>query len=206
MQQSTNILLRDSIKWKHYNRERVIMWDNTDVPFKFKPSASDNQRKSYSAYYAGNVAKGGVFIQPCGWMGTHELWEGSVSDSHYLEKSGILLMQQTYLLKTDEKTSDTTWMIILDKEYRVTETAWNEGQQLVLQPSFSRSDQKFTAHETLLIAAITTDRSANERAVKLSKASAFVSSGLHPNENPQRLADVWLAWGFMCNFRYRPVV
>jgi hypothetical protein len=64
-------------KWDiHYKNKRVIMWDNTNVPIAFKPSASDTQRNTYNAYYAGNVAKGGVFIQPCGWIGTHHLSSG----------------------------------------------------------------------------------------------------------------------------------
>ena len=37
-----------------------------------------------------NCAKGGVFLQLCGWMGVHELWFGGVSDTEYLNKSGIL--------------------------------------------------------------------------------------------------------------------
>jgi hypothetical protein len=115
-------------------------------------------------------------------------------------------MHQAYLLENDKETIDTTWTIILDKGYRVTETAWNEGRQLVLQPSFSRSDKRFSAHDVLRTGAVATDRSANERAVKLAKASDYVKRGLQPNENPRRLADVWLAWGFLCNFQYRPVV
>ena len=30
--------------------------------------------------YTQNCAKGAVFIQPCGWMGTYHLWSGAVSD------------------------------------------------------------------------------------------------------------------------------
>ena len=47
-----------------YAGKRVVFWDNTNINLS-KPSDADAQRNTYSAYYAGNVAKGGVlFIQP----------------------------------------------------------------------------------------------------------------------------------------------
>ena len=64
------------------------MCDNTNVHLK-KSSDAGNQRNTYSLYYADNVGKGCVWIQPCGWMGTHDLWEGNVSDSEYMQMSGM---------------------------------------------------------------------------------------------------------------------
>ena len=50
-----------------------MMWDNTDVAFKGKPSMSQLQQMTYSQYYRGNVAKGGVLLQLSGWLGCYEL-------------------------------------------------------------------------------------------------------------------------------------
>jgi hypothetical protein len=110
------------------------MWDNTDLPM-YKPSAAETQRNTFSAYYAGNVAKGGVFIQPCGWMGTHDLWEGGVCDSEYLLKSGILNSQQSYLT-TDKENQNTPWTMVLDRGYQVSTQAFAQGQHKVVQPPF----------------------------------------------------------------------
>ena len=65
------------------------MWDDTNIDFQFKPSGADEQRITYSHYYGGNVGKGGVFLQLCGWIGVEHLWVGATSDTHYQENSGI---------------------------------------------------------------------------------------------------------------------
>ena len=49
------------------------MWDNTNVDFQGKASDLDLQRLTFSLYYGGNVAKGGIFLQLCGWLGI-EAW------------------------------------------------------------------------------------------------------------------------------------
>ena len=54
------------------------MWDDTNIPFTYKPSSAMNQRLTYSSYYGMNCAKGGVFLQLCGWMGVEELWCGAI--------------------------------------------------------------------------------------------------------------------------------
>ena len=43
-----------------------------------------------------NCAKGGVFLQLCGWMGVGELWYGAISDSTYIEKAKILERQRDF--------------------------------------------------------------------------------------------------------------
>ena len=193
-------------KWGSvYGESRIVMWDNTDVRM-YKPSDSDAQRNTYSAYYAGNVAKGGVFIQPCGWMGSHELWVGAVSDSEYMERSGILTEQTKYIKEHDSTTQSIPWTIILDKGYRITVAAWRAGGQFVLQPSFAKSDCKFTANETIMSSTVASDRAANERAVKYMKLSHYIKKGLLENQRTSRLSDVWIAWGFQCNFLYKPVL
>jgi hypothetical protein len=132
-------------KWNDfYFDKRIIMWDNTNVPITFKPSVFDVQRKTYAQYYAGNVAKGAVFIQPCGWIGSHELWVGSISDSEYMIKSEVLQIQQQYLQLYDAQPK-IPFTMILDKGYRITASAWGIAGTFVLQPSFARSDKKFLA-------------------------------------------------------------
>jgi hypothetical protein len=43
--------------------------------------------------------------------------------------------------------------------------AWRAGEQRVLQPVWAESDRRFGRNETLLTAAVATDRGANERAI-----------------------------------------
>jgi hypothetical protein len=61
-----------------------------------KPSSALLQSLSYSQYYAGNVAKGGIFVQLCGWMGTHDLYPGAMSDTKYFKEAGILEQQKLF--------------------------------------------------------------------------------------------------------------
>jgi hypothetical protein len=193
-------------QWSNdYGERRIIMWDNTDISIP-KPSDAEAQRLTYSPYYGGNVAKGSIFIQPCGWMGTGELWMGAVSDSEYMERSGILTYQAEYLQKYDNEYDDKIWNIILDKGYRINATALRCGGQKVIQPSFARSDQKFSSTEMLRSSAIARDRAGNERAVRLVKQSGYLHSGLKQNGNIHRLMDVWLCWGFQCNFMFASVI
>ena len=84
-------------KWdEKYENVRVVMWDDTNIPFSFKPSSAQGQKLTYSSYYSMNCAKGGVFLQLCGWMGVEELWVGATSDSYYMEKTNILKRQKEF--------------------------------------------------------------------------------------------------------------
>jgi DDE superfamily endonuclease len=157
--------LRDD-KWDStYEGKRIVMWDNTDVRLA-TPSNANLQRNTWSDYYNGNVGKGSVFIQLCGWMGTHELWEGAVSDTDYFTRSGILQLQQQYIEMYDSGATDSEWIIILDRGYKVVGQCFATGKQKCLQPTFTRSnDPKFSGNDTQLTAAVASDRGANERAV-----------------------------------------
>ena len=68
------------------------MWDDTNVPFTFKPS----HRLTYSSYYGMNCAKGGVFTMLSGWMGDAELWVGATSNSHYQRHNKIFEHQKEF--------------------------------------------------------------------------------------------------------------
>jgi DDE superfamily endonuclease len=194
-------------KWNAtYTDRRIIMWDNTDVTLS-TPSHPNLQRNTYSDYYAGNVGKGSVFIQLCGWLGTHELWEGAVTDSDYFARSGILQLQEQYLELYDPDCGDKKWVNILDRGYKVVGECFINGGQYVLQPSFCHaSNPKFTANETQLTAAVASDRGANERAVRMAKLSKYISEGYKQTVSVDQLCDVWLAWSFQCNFVYKAVL
>ena len=194
-------------KWETtYNNTRLVMWDTTNIDL-YKSSSAEIQRLTYSKYYSGNIGKGGVFIQSCGWLGTHDLWTGGISDSEYLIKSGILTLQQDYLRSGNcSHGSELSWTIMMDKGFRAVTQAWRAGKQMCVQPNFARSDRHFRAYETLRSAAVASDRGGNERAVKVSKTSGYLSKGLLPNEKCNHLCDVWLAWSFQANFMYEPVL
>jgi hypothetical protein len=57
-----------------------------------------------------------------------------------------------------------------------------------------------------LSGAVATDRSANERAVNRLKASSRIAGGIHQRQDLERAADMWIAWGFQCNFMFKPVL
>ena len=64
-------------KWREkYKGVRVVMWDDTNVDLAYQPGGADEQRLTYLSYYASNCAKGGVFLQLCGWTGVEHLWCG----------------------------------------------------------------------------------------------------------------------------------
>jgi DDE superfamily endonuclease len=182
------------------------MWDNTGIPM-FKPSDPELQRLTYSSYYAGNVFKGAIGIQLCGWITTEELYTGGMSDSEYFLKCDIIKKQQDYVPIYDINNQSTSWTIILDKGYRGANVlAWDSGKQMIVQPCFARSDRRFTSAESLVSAAVAHDRSGNERAVKYIKHCGFLDKGLRGHENEIDMADVWLAWGFQLNFIYKSVL
>eukprot|EP00957_Ditylum_brightwellii_P040382 3056217-Ditylum_brightwellii.AAC.1 len=77
-------------KWNaKYDENCVVMWDDVNVSFAYKPSLADEQRLTFSFYYTENCAKGDVFLQLSGWLGVEELWVGTTSDTYYQEKTGI---------------------------------------------------------------------------------------------------------------------
>jgi hypothetical protein len=198
----------EALRAPHWNNRykglRVVFWDNTNIQMGFKPGDGRLNRLTYSSYYGGNVAKGGVFLQLCGWLGTHSLWVGAVSDTKYLSQSGILEMQEEFVKQ--DPSSNTAFTNILDKGYRCVLAAWRRGKQFVMQPTFCKSDQQFCTKHLLDSAAIATDRAGNERAVNVCKRSGVLQRGLLRNGSPADLDDTWLAWSFQANFMFRPVL
>ena len=193
-------------KWNdRYDGKRVVFWDDTNVSFQFMPSDANMQRLTYSAYYGHNCAKGGVFVQLSGWGGAHELWAGATSDTQYLNTSGILQIQDYFSKEDLVEGRVVPFMNILDKGYRSTVAAWQNGKQLILQPDFKKSDRRFRGLETISSAGVATDRSGNERQVKRCKMSGEVTRGLQPGGDLARIDDAWIAFSFQANFMYRSV-
>jgi hypothetical protein len=148
------VLMKD--KWKtKYKNMRILFWDNTNVIVLASTDPNIN-RHTYSHYYNGTVAKGAVFLQLCGWIGTWEFPTAGIKNrAKFLRPHNNLQ----------------TFTNIVDKGYRCGMAAWRAGKQLVLQPVFAKSDTKQQVHCSANVAA---DRSGNERAVKMAKHSALI--------------------------------
>jgi hypothetical protein len=194
-------------KWRDkFKGKRVVMWDDTNVSFVFKPSGANEQRLTYSQYYAGNCAKGGVFLQLCGWTGVETLWCGATSDSHYQEMTEIFKRQNDFAKIDLVHNKILPFTNILDKGYRVNLPAWRAGRQEVIQPIFAKSDRKYSGVDTIHTADVATTRSGNERSVNLCKQAGYIKRGLRPHSKASTMDDVWLTWSFQTNFMYNPVL
>eukprot|EP00984_Skeletonema_dohrnii_P013209 scaffold5459_cov86-Skeletonema_dohrnii-CCMP3373.AAC.2 len=197
-------------KWaSRYNDMRPVMWDMTGISA-YGFSSADLQRLTFSSYYSENCFKGGVFCQPCGWMGTINLWTGGVSDSDYNRRAGYLKKQQRFqendLVETDGKRRVVRFLNIYDKGYRAKMAAWENGRQLVLQPDFKESDKTFNRDQTISSASVASDRGGNERVVNVSKRAGLISKGFQSNADPTRFNKVWLTWSFQANFMFDRVL
>ena len=70
-------------------------------------------------------------------------------------------------------------MMILDKGYRIVEVVFQEGDsQITIQLDFAKADEKFKRKEVLTSAAVATDGSGNERAIRLSKQCGLINRGM----------------------------
>ena len=190
---------------ERYKEERPIFWDMTNIHLP-KPSDAQLQRLTFSSYYNENCLKGGIGLQTLGWIRTHDLWTGCASDTCYQAQSGIFEIQKGFaeLDLVDGKKKPFT--NIFDKGYRNRLVAWLAGEQLTLQPSFASSDRKFRRAETLSSAVIASDRSGNERAVRLTKMAGYINQGLHHRQSMERLDMAWKCWGFQINFMFNAVM
>ena len=191
---------------KRYAGSRIIFWDMTSIKIP-KPNDAQMQRLTYSPYYGCNCFKGGSFIQLCGWLGTHDLWTGCVSDTRYQNESGILEKQMEFATTDlDENGEVTPFTNILDKGYRIRLAAFKVGKQMVLQPIFAKSDATFGRTNTLTSAGVAADRACNERGVRLCKTAGYLHEGLKNHQSMKRMHFAWLNWGFQANFMFNPVL
>jgi hypothetical protein len=187
-------------------KTRIIMWDMTGVKA-YQFGAAPTQRNTYSKYYAGNCFKGGIFTQLCGWGGVHELWGGNVSDSNYNEMSGYLDEQWDFQKSDLVDGKIVPFTNIYDKGYRARAVCWRKGRQLVAQPIYAKSDERFKGSDTIISASIASDRGGNERGVNISKRSGVIKRGfMNPNMDAQMFQDIWIMWSYQANFMYEPVL
>ena len=134
------------------------------------------------------------------------LWSSATSDSYYQRKTEIFQRQERFSKYDIVKNIIVASTTILDKGYRVLLAAWQAGKQIVMQPVFAKSDQKFSGQETHTSASVATDLSGNKCVVNIAKKSGFVKQGLHPNAYPVQLDNTWCAFIFKANFMYNPVL
>ena len=168
-------LRKDKWNAKH-DSFRPVMWDMMGLSA-YNFSNAQLQRITYSKYYAKNCFKGGIFTQFCGWLGTYDLWTGAVSDTEYNKNAGYLNKQASFQKEDLVDRKVIPFLNIYDKGYRAKMVAWRSDRQLVLQPLFRKSDQRFNQSETIRSASVASDRGGNERAVNVSKRSSLVSQG-----------------------------
>ena len=199
--------------WReNYGDKRLIMWDDTNIPAA-SPSDPEINKHFYSQYYGGCVAKAGVGLQTTGWQCGTDPHAGNICDSDYMIKGKLSPDSDLSILEEMEKFvekcpvhSNVPFSNIMDKGYRIVLEAHRCGGQICIQPNFAQSDRRFNSNEVLRSAAIATDRSSNERAVKVSKRSGLVARGQHPGHSTSTIADAWLCWTFQVNFMYKPVL
>ncbi len=174
---------------------------NIKIP---KPTEANLQRLTYSSYYGMNCFKGGIGLQQCGWILTHDVWVGCASDTKYQE--GICEAQDEFAKADKVENDHLSFTNVLDKGYRTRLAAWRNGKQHTLQPEFAKSDSKFGRNKTLTSAKIAVHRAANERAVRLTEMSGYLNQGLSRRQSFRRVGDAWLAWGIIINFMYANLV
>jgi hypothetical protein len=136
------------------------MFDNTYIINMFQPSdGGAAQRTTYSLHYSGNVGKGCVFVQPCGWIGTHDVWTRGVSNSQYMKDGDVFNTLNNFLLTSpleNETTKQIPFTVVLDQGYRITLEACTEGGHTVMHPVFA-SNRHFTMLEVLISLTISKD-------------------------------------------------
>ena len=206
------IQLSDPSWMDNYGNKRLIMWDDTNIPAT-SPSDPEINKHLYSQYYGGCVAKAGVGLLTTGWQCGTDPYAGNICDSDYMIRGKLSPDSEFSILEEMENFvekcpvhSDIPFSNILDKGYRIVLEAHRCGGQMCIQPNFARSDRRFNSSEVLRSAAIATDRSSNERAVKVSKRSGLIARGHQPHQNTSAIADAWLGWTFQVNFMYKPVL
>jgi hypothetical protein len=58
----------------------------------------------------------------------------------------------------------------------------------------------------LLLGAVASGKSANERAGNRMKVCGMIARGIHQRQDLSQAADFWEAWGFQYNFMCNPVL
>ena len=161
---------------------------------------------TYSKYYAGNCFKAAIGIQLAGWIITYYMWGGNVSDTDYNKRAGYLDEQANFQNRDKVEDKLVPFTNVYDKGYRARAACHGHGKQLVAQPVYAKSDQRFKGSDTLYSASIASDRGGNERGVNVSKRCGIMQRGFSAGMDTQIFQDTWLTWGFQVNFMYNPVL
>jgi hypothetical protein len=204
--------LRNEATWSAYEDKRVIFWDTSNLPISASKNAEE-QSLTWNSYYHMNCAKIGVGVQPCGWIVVcPEPWMGSASDTMFHSKHEQILpamqaFQNEDIVRSKDGGRDTvvSWLHGLDRRYWVNQACYNAGEQIVEQPYFSPRDGKFSTHAALFSSTFASDRSGNERAVRMVKHSDYLTKGLQSTGDADRFCNALEAWGFQINFMLAPV-
>lgn len=71
----------------------------------------------------------------------------------------------------------------------------------LFRPCHHSNSNRRKSKDVLLLAAVASDSSENERAVKRMKCSGMIiSRRIHQSEGVEMMADLWIrVWGFQCN-------
>jgi hypothetical protein len=191
--------------WAAYKNQRIILWDTTNIPIP-QPGDAEGQSLTWNSYYHQNCGKAGIGVQPCGWIRCAELWMGAASDTLYHSKNeGILPMQQEF--QESDKIDETIipFIQILDRGYQVQKASLDAGKQKVEQPFFADKEGFFSTSQVQRSAAVASERSGNERAVRICKLPGYIQRGPHSRSEMDRFCNVWLAWTFQVNFMFAPI-
>jgi len=195
-----------NLKYRERNGKKIrpIMWDMTGIKA-YAFGAADTQRNTWSKYYAGNCFKGAIGVQLSGYIVTYDLWGGNVSDTNYNKDAGYLEEQSAF--QNDDKVDGKVlpFTNIYDKGYRARAACWRHDKQLIAQPVFGKSDQRFKGSDTLYSASLASDRGANERGVNVSKRCGVIKRGFKVGMDTQIFQDTWITWGHQCNFMFDAV-
>ena len=145
------------------------MHDNTNARVLPKPSDAETNMATFSKYYNGNIAKGGVATQLCGWERFLELYTCAVGDSKYIKAVKVLELQENFAKHDVTIGQDVIpFTNIFDKGYRLMLDCIAHGQTC-WQPMFGRSNHRYSTFGVLLTALVASTRSGNERSVKKPK-------------------------------------
>ena len=128
-------------------RVRLMMWDDTNVNFSYKPSLSHVQRLTYSPYCGSNCAKGALFEKYSFWMGVHDyVFSRGISDTENFTSNldeegaqsnnkGILKTQEDFQNEDLVDVKVEGFYNFLDKGFKITRESFSHHQKLI-QPIF----------------------------------------------------------------------
>ena len=128
-----DLKFRDS-KWTEKHGDiHLMLWDDTNDDFNFKPSLSHIQRLTCSSHYGGNCAKGecicniadGWELETCGrGLSDSECMTRKIKNEHYRD-AGSPSTEWFVEWK------NTSFFIVLDKGYRVTQHIIRHSQKVI---------------------------------------------------------------------------